>query len=218
MKRFHERDVRRFYDLLQHKSDLGLTQLNVMDDENLIGVGLFDNEDDFVAECSRYNTLGLLQAGVNPRSSHLLDNYGGLQNRIRTLFSDVVSKEDIAWVTGVVISEPGQITEAALAYQKDVSVLGDGALFFPMDREISIENGRGRPNRTARQIAEWFWGEATLSRIDLTSMVPVPGTSDPEGTWFHPRLQFRKYRPYILEGIAEAIMNTDETDDADQRG
>ena len=218
MKRFHERDVRRFYDLLQHKSDLGLTQLNVMDDENLIGVGLFDNEDDFVAECSRYNTLGLLQAGVNPRSSHLLDNYGGLQNRIRTLFSDVVSKEDIAWVTGVVISEPGQITEAALAYQKDVSVLGDGVLFFPMDREISIENGRGRPNRTARQIAEWFWGEATLSRIDLTSMVPVPGTSDPEGTWFHPRLQFRKYRPYILDGISEAIMNTDETDDADQRG
>jgi len=58
MKRFHERDVRRFYDLLQHKSGLGLTQLNVLDGENLIGVGLFDNEDDFVDECSRYNTLG----------------------------------------------------------------------------------------------------------------------------------------------------------------
>ena len=203
MKRFNERDVRRFYDLLQHKSDLGLTQLNVMDDENLIGVGLFDNEDDFVSECLRYNTLGLLQAGVNPRSSHLLDNYGGLLNRIRTLFSDVVSKEDIACVTGVVIPEPGQLTEAALAYQNDVSVLGDGALFFPMDREIAIENGR--PNRTARQIAEWFLGEATLSRIDLTSMAPIPGTADPEGTWFHPRLQFRKYRPYILDSISEAI-------------
>ena len=97
MKRFHERDVRRFYDLLQHKSDLGLTQLNVVDDENLIGVGLFDNEDDFVSECSRYNTLGLLQAGVNPRSSHLLDDYAGLQNRIRTLFSDVVSKQVLSY-------------------------------------------------------------------------------------------------------------------------
>ena len=85
--------------------------------------------------------------------------------------------------------------------------------FFSMDREIAIENGR--PNRTARQIAEWFLGEATLSRIDLSSMVSVPGTSDPEGTWFHPRLQFRKYRPYILDGISEAIVNTD---DADQRG
>ena len=203
MKRFHERDVRRFYDLLQHKSDLGLTQLNVMTDENLIGVGLFDNEDAFVSECLRYNTLGLIQAGVNPRSSHLLDQYGGLQNRIRSLFSDVVSKEDIACITSIVISEPGQLTEAALAYQNDVSVLGDGALFFPMDREIAIENDQ--PNRTARQIAEWFLGEATLSRIDLTRMVPVPGTSDPEGTWFHPRLRFRKYRPYILDGISEAI-------------
>ena len=188
MKRFHERDVRRFYDLLQHKSDLGLTQLNVLDGENLIGVGLFDNEDDFVSECSRYNTLGLLQAGVNPRSSHLLDSYGGLQNRIRTLFSDVVSKEDIACVTGVVISEPGQITEAALAYQKDISVLGDGALFFPMDREIPIENSR--PNRTARQIAEWFLGEATLSRIDLTAWFPCPVHQTLKAPGFTPACNF----------------------------
>ena len=203
MKRFHERDVRRFYDLLQHEARSGLTQLNAIDGDHLIGVGLFDNEGDFVSECLRYNTLGLLQAGVNPRASHLLDEYGGLQNRIRTLFSDIVSKRDIACVTGIVISEPGQLTEAALAYQKEVSALGDGALFFPLDEEIAIENAR--PNRTAKQIAEWFWGEATLSSVDLTCMVSVPGTSDPEGTFFHPRLQFRKYRPYILEGISAAI-------------
>lgn len=203
MRRFHERDVRRFYDLLQHGAKSGFTQINVMDEDHLIGVGLFDNEDDFVAECRRYNALGLLQAGVNPRSAQLLDEYGGLQNRIRTLFSDIVSKRDIACVTAVVISEPGQLTEAALAYQKDVSVLGDGALFFPLDGEISIE--KDRPNRTAKQIAEWFLGEATLSDIDLTHMVAVPGTADPEGTFFHPRLRFRKYRPYILEGISAAI-------------
>ena len=204
MRRFYERDVRRFYDLIQHDAKSGLTQLNAVDGDQLIGVGLFDNEDDFVAECRRYNTLGLLQAGVNPRSSDLLDEYGGLQNRIRTLFSDVVSKRDIACVTGVVISEPGQLAEAALAYQKDVSVLGDGSLFFPLDEEISIE--KDRPNRTAKQIAEWFLGEATLSDIDLTHLVAVPGTSDPQGTFFHPRLRFRKYRPYILEGISTAIL------------
>ncbi len=204
MRRFLERDVRRFYDLLQHASTFGLTQLNAMDGDHLIGIGLFDNEDDFVSECFRYNTLGLLQAGVNPRSSDLVDEYGGLQNRIRTLFSDVVLTRDIACVTGVVMSEPGQLTEAALAYEKDVSVLGAGALFFPLDREIAIE--KGRPNHTAKQIAEWFFGEATLSKIDLTCMVPVPGTSDPEGTYFSPRLRFRKYRPYILEGISDAIL------------
>lgn len=203
MRRFHERDVRRFYDLIQHDAKSGLTQLNAVDGDQLIGVGLFDNEDDFVAECRRYNTLGLLQAGVNPRSSDLLDDYGGLQNRIRTLFSDVVSKRDIACVTGVVISEPGQLAEAALAYEKDVSVLGDGSLFFPLDEEISIE--KDRPNRTAKQIAEWFLGEATLSDIDLAHLVAVPGTSDPDGTFFHPCLRFRKYRPYILEGISTAI-------------
>ena len=203
MRRFHERDVRRFYDLLQHGAKSGLTQINVMDEDHLIGVGLFDNEDDFATECRRYNTLGLLQAGVNPRSVHLLDEYGGLQNRIRTLFSDIASKRDVACVTAVVISEPGQLTDAALAYQKDVSVLGDGALFFPLDGEISIE--QDRPNRTAKRIAEWFWGEATLSYIDLAHMVAVPGTADPEGTFFHPRLRFRKYRPYILEGISAAI-------------
>lgn len=203
MRRFHEREVRRFYDLLQHEAGSGLTQINVMDEDHLIGVGLFDNEDDFVAECLRYNTLGLLQAGVNPRALRLLDEYGGLQNRIRTLFSDIVSKQDIACVTGVVISEPGQLTEAALAYRKDVSVMGDGALFFPLDEKIAIEDGR--PNRTAKQIAEWFLGEATLSSVDLTRLIPIPGTADPEGTFFHPRLRFRKYRPYVLEGIAEAI-------------
>ena len=203
MRRFHERDVRHFYDLLQHEAGSGLTQINVMDEDHLIGVGLFDNEDDFVAECLRYNALGLLQAGVNPRTLRLLDEYGGLQNRIRTLFSDIVSKRDIACVTAVVISEPGQLTEAALAYQKDVSVMGDGALFFPLDEEIAIEDGR--PNRTAKQVAEWFWGEATLSSVDLTRLIPIPGTADPEGTFFHPRLRFRKYRPYILEGISKAI-------------
>lgn len=44
-----------------------------------------------------------------------------------------------------------------------------------------------------------------MSDIDLTHMVAVPGTADPEGTFFHPRLRFRKYRPYILEGISAAI-------------
>lgn len=208
MKRFNERDVRRFYDLLQHDSELGLTQLNAMDGDNLIGVGLFDNADDFVKECNRYNTLGRLRAGVNPRSLDLLDEYGGLENRMRTLIIDVVSLKDIACVTGVVATEPGQLTEAALVYQKDVSVLDEGAFFFPMDKPIPIEDGR--PGRLAKQVAQWFFGEATLTKVDLLQMVSVPGTAHPESTWLHPRVRFRKYRPYILDSITAAIRGDED--------
>ncbi len=49
MGSFSEQDVRRHYDLLQHKPELGLTQLKALAGENIIGVGLFDNEEDFVA-------------------------------------------------------------------------------------------------------------------------------------------------------------------------
>lgn len=208
MKRFSERDVRRFYDLLQHDPKIGVTQVNVMDGDHLIGVGLFDNEDDFASECQRYNTLGLLQAGINPRSLDLLGEYGGLKNRIRSLFSDVVSLQDIAAVTGVVASAMGQITEAALVYRKDISVLGDGRLFFPLDEEIVIEDKR--PGRLAKKIAQWFFGEDTLTKVELRRMVSIPGTADPEGTWFHPRIRFRKYRPYVLDGITKAIRGEEE--------
>ena len=208
MKRFNERDIRRFYDLLQHNPESGLTQLNVIEDDHLIGVGLFDNEDDFVSECQRYNTLGLLQAGINPRSLNLLGEYSGLKNRIRSLFSDIVALKDIASVTGVVAPVIWQVTEAVMAYRKDVSVFGDGSVFFPLDVEISLEEQRPRP--MAKKIAEWFFGEATLSKVDLAEMVPVPGTEDPEGNWFHPRIRFRKYRPYYLDGISKAIRGDEE--------
>jgi len=208
MTHFKERDIRRFYDLLQHNTESGLTQLNVIEGDHLIGVGLFDNEDDFVSECERYNTLGILQAGINPRSLDLLTEYGGLKNRIRSLFIDIVNLQDIASVTGIVAPVIGQVTEAAMAYQKDVSVFGDGSVFFPLDEEIVLEEKR--PRHIARKIAEWFFGESTLSKVDLTQMISVPGTEDPDGTWFHPRIWFRKYRPYYLDGISTAICGDEE--------
>ena len=89
MSRFSERDVRRCYDLLQHGPEIGLTQLKAIESGQIIGLGLFDNEDDFVAECSRYNALGNLYVGVNPRSTDLLDQFGGLKNRIRSVWTDI---------------------------------------------------------------------------------------------------------------------------------
>lgn len=203
MKRFDEQDVRRFYDLLQHKPELGLTQLNAFDGEQLIGVGLFDNEDDFVSECERYNELGQVFAGVNPRAKRLLDEYGGLKNRMRSLFVDVVTEDDVACVTGVVVRDVGQLTDAAHHYSRDVSVLDDGRLFFPMDEPLEFQEKNHQ--RLPRLLAQWFFGEADFQNVNLMRMVAVPGTAKPDGTWWRPRVRFRKYKPFILEGISTAI-------------
>ena len=203
MKRFDERDVRRFYDLLQHKPELGLTQLSAFDGEQLIGVGLFDNEEDFVAECERYNDLGQVYAGVNPRSLSLLDAYGGLENRVRSLFADVVREDDLACATCVAVKDVGQLTDAALVYRKDVSVLDDGTWFFPLDEPLKFD--ADRPKRLRRFLARWFFGESDFQNVNLMRLVGVPGTAKEDGNWFRPRVRFRKYRPYILEGISEQI-------------
>lgn len=202
MQPFKERDVRRFYDLLQHK-DRGVTQLNALDGRNLIGVGLFDNEDDFISECRRYNELGQLYAGVNPRAVRLFDEYGGLKNRMRTLFVDVVSVSDIASVTGVVVEKTVHLTSAAQKYRRDVSRLDDGSLFFPMDAPVAIETGQHEA--VGKAVFRWFFGPSQDASVDLLQMVPVPGTARPNGTWWRPRFRLQKYRPYILEGIAGAI-------------
>jgi len=204
MRSFKEADVRRHYDLLQHTPELGLTQLNAFDESHLIGVGLFDNEDDFVSECQRYNNSGILYVGVNPRSLRLLDEFGGLKNRIRSLFQDVVKETDIDAVTGIVVSGTDGLTETARAYRKDVSVLYGNEVFFPMDKPISVsEADRGS---MIKQISDWLYGESTFSTVSLSQFVRVVGTSLPEGGLFTKRIRFQKYRPYILDGIADKIM------------
>lgn len=204
MKRFEERDVHRFYDLLQHAPEIGLTQLNVLDGDQLIGVGLFDNEADFVAECNRYNELGQIYAGVNPRTLSLLDAYGGLKNRVRSLFVDVVNDEDIACVTGIVVRDVGQLTEAAQAYMRDISVLDDGRLFFPMDKPLDFQERSRR--RLSKVLSSWFFGEPDFQSVNLVRMVAVPGTAKQDGSFFRPRVRFRKFRPFILDGISAAIL------------
>ncbi|MBT4138388.1 MAG: hypothetical protein HOE48_10750 [Candidatus Latescibacteria bacterium] len=204
MKRFEERDVSHFYDLLQHNPELGLTQLNVLDGDHLIGVGLFDNVEDFLAECKRYNGLGQIHAGVNPRSLNLLDAYGGLKNRIRSLFVDVVTDEDIACVTGIVVRDVGQLTDAAQAYMRDISVLDDGRLFFPMDNPLDFQDRSRR--KLSKLLASWVFGEADFQNVNLMRMVSVPGTAKQDSSFFRPRVRFRKFRPFILEGISEAIL------------
>ena len=207
MKRFDEKEVGRFYDLLQHKPELGLTQINASDGDHLIGVGLFDNEKDFVSECARYNGLGQIYAGVNPRSRKLLDSYGGLNNRMRSLFVDVVTEDDLACVTGVVVRDVGQLTEAAQAYERDVSILDGGGLFFAMDEPLEFQD-QDRKNLSER-LTRWFFGESDFQKVNLMRMVLVPGTAKKDGNWFRPRARFRKFRPYILEGISTAIRQQD---------
>ena len=204
MKSFDEGEVRRLYDLLQHNPDLGLTQLNVLDGDHLIGVGLFDNAEDFVSECRRYNTLGQIYAGVNPRTKKLLDQYAGLKNRLRSLFVDVVTDDDLACVTGVAVKDVGQLTEGALAFRKDVSILDDGTWFFPMDAPLNFQGQNN--NQLQKRLAEWFFGEADFQNVNLSRLMAVPGTARAGATRFRPRVRFKKYRPYILEGISTAIL------------
>ncbi len=203
MRSFDERVVRRHYDLLQHKPELGLTQLKAVDGEHIIDIGLFDNEDDFVSECRRYNELGSLYVGVNPRSLRLLDEYGGLKNRMRTLFMDVVEEGDVDYVTGVAISDMERLSEAAQKYRRDASVLFDGEIFFPMDEPISVP--RSGQQEIRQKIADWVSGGAGAEPASLMQFVRAAGTALQDGGWFRRRVKFRKYRPYILDGIASEI-------------
>ncbi|MDE3001246.1 MAG: hypothetical protein OXU79_19385 [Gemmatimonadota bacterium] len=203
MKSFSERDVRRHYDLLQHSPELGLTHLKATDGDHVIGIGLFDNEADFVSECRRYNGLGTLHVGVNPRSNRLMEDYGGLRNRMRTLFMDVVADGDIDFVTGMAVCNPDQLVRPSRQFLRDASVLADGEVFFPLDKAMpvspeSLQNVR-------RRLDVWLYGEVDSDGIDLMQFVRVAGTAAADDGWFRRRTTFKKYRPYIMEGITAGI-------------
>ncbi len=206
MSTFSETDVRHHYDLLQHTQELGLTQLKAMVGEDIIGIGLFDNEEDFVSECRRYNELGTLYAGVNPRTPRLLSDYGGLRNRMRTLFLDVVEEGDIDHVTGFTV--PGdaaeRLTSEARAFSGDVSILHDQELLFPLDEPIEARTDRQA--HIAQRIGSWVYGDGPDTPVLLMAFTRVTGTALSRRTWFRKRTKFRKYRPFILEGISSQIL------------
>ncbi|MDE2886825.1 MAG: hypothetical protein OXR72_01340 [Gemmatimonadota bacterium] len=203
MKSFSERDVRRHYDLLQHGPELGLTHLKATDGDHVIGIGLFDNEADFVSECRRYNGLGTLHVGVNPRSNRLMEDYGGLRNRMRTLFADVVAEGDIDFVTGMAVCNPDQLVRASRQFLRDASVLADGEVFFPLDKAMPVSPDS--LSKIRRRLDAWLYGEVDSNGIDLMQFVRVAGTAAADGGWFRRRTMFRKFRPYIMDGITAEI-------------
>lgn len=203
MKSFSERDVRRHYDLLQHSPEFGLTHLKATDGDQVIGIGLFDNEADFVSECRRYNGLGTLHVGVNPRSNRLMEDYGGLRNRVRTLFMDVVAEDDIDFVTGMAVSNADQLAPRSRQFLRDASVLADGEVFFPLDKAMPVSPESLQKVR--RQLDVWLYGECDSDGIDLMQFVRVAGTAAADAGWFRRRTTFRKFRPYIMDGITARI-------------
>lgn len=202
MNLFKERDVRRCYDLLQHDPDLGLTQLKAMDSEQIIGIGLFDNEDDFTAECLRYNTLGDLFVGVNPRSSGLLDQYGGLKNRMRSVFIDVTDSSDVEHITGVAIPHGASLSAQAKPFVRDTSILHDRETFFALGANVTIE--------ATERIKTWFLSRPWIT-YEPDQYIRVPGTALPNGRFFSRRAVFRRYRPYQLTEISDAIIEATES-------
>jgi len=202
MRSFSERDVRRHYDLLQHRPELGLTQLKAMEGLHLFGVGLFDNEEDFVSECRRYNGLGTLTVGVNPRGLELLDQFGGLRNRMRSLFRDVVEPAHIHWITGVAATASMPLASSALPFSGEATRLQDGEAFFALDEPISVHPEEAE--RTEGALGEWLFGERGDS-VPLIQFTQVMGAALPYGGWFRSRARFKRYRPYIQTGITESI-------------
>jgi hypothetical protein len=203
VKSFSERDVRRHFHLLQHSPELGLTQLKAMDGDHVIGIGLFDNEADFVSECRRYNGLGTLYVGVNPRSNRLLQDYSGLKNRMRTLFMDVVAEGDVDFVTGMAVFEPERLVGSVRDFVNDASVLANYEVFFPLDKAMPVSGESQQGVR--RQLDTWLYGPYDSGGIDLMQFVRVVGTAVPDGGWFKRRTVFKKFRPYIMDGITAEI-------------
>lgn len=203
MKSFSDRDVRRHYDLLQHNLELGLTELKAMDGDQIIGLGFFDNEDDFVSECKRYSQLGELYVGINPRSHRLMDNLGGLKNRMRTMFMDVAGDSDISYVTGVVGLNVSKLVKTSRRFLSDVSVFFNQEVFYPMDYPILVSSD----NREfiTQQMAKWIYGKRDSKLVSLIQFVRVMGTGFIGKKWYHSRVKFRKYRPYLIDGIASEI-------------
>ena len=214
MSSFSERDVRRHYDLLQHKPELGLTQLKAMDRDQIIGIGLFENEEDFASECLRYNGLGDLYVGVNPRTHRLLEDYGGLRNRMRTLFTDVVAAGDIDYVTGVAVTSSRDLAEGPREFAGDASVLSGREILLPLDEPIPAP--KESYSDLQRQVARWAYGDEEAGGFSLMQSVRVMGTARVGGSWLRRRGKFRNYRPYILDGISARVSGKDS--DEGERG
>jgi hypothetical protein len=200
MSLFREKDVRRCYDLLQHDSDIGLSQLLAKDAGQIIGLGLFDNEEDFVSECVRYNTLGNLYVGVNPRSVRLLDQFGGLKNRMRSVFADVSDPSMIDHITGIAVPDRIQLTSEASEYRRDVSRLHDRETFFAL--------GKSLPIGLANRFGSWILKQGGSWTYNPNQYVRVPGTALIGGGYFSRRVIFRRYRPYQLTEISEALLES----------
>lgn len=200
MNWFSERDVRRHYDLLQHTEDRDVTAILVADDDHIIGLGLFDNEDDFVSECARYNRNGVVYVGVNPRRARLLNDYGGLKNCVRTLFSDISGPEDIEYVTGVAVPGSMDLSPEMKRFAKDASVLSDGQTLFALDEALAISDAEtGERNLQSLITASSGWA------YRLLQYVPVVGTALAKPSFLKRRFGFRRYRPYFIPGLRDYL-------------
>ncbi len=166
-----------------------------MDTDQIIGTGLFDNEDDFVAECGRYNTLGDLYVGVNPRPLRLLDEYGGLKNRVRSLFVDVTTASDIDQITGVAVGAGVVLSARARGLLREASRLHDKEALFAF--------GSPLPAGKSEALKKWVTDSDFDYAID--QYVRVPGTALQNRGFLRPRVRFRQYRPYQLTEISDAI-------------
>jgi len=134
---FSEKDVRLTYQYLNHQSH-GVTEVRVIRPQGgIVGIGYFDNEDDFVAACKAHNGRANIYAGIQPRPNRFLKD---APNQVRAL-NRGATDDDIETITSVVIDidptrpkhSASTEDELALAVERGKVVSGDldGRGFVP---------------------------------------------------------------------------------------
>ena len=114
------------------------------------------------------------------------------------MFTDVTEGTEIEHVTGIAVPGSVRLSPEASKFRRETSILHDRELFFPLETSLDA--------RAAGQIARWVTGSTESWTCDVTHFVRVPGTAIQGGGFFSRRVKFRRYRPYLLAEVSEAIL------------
>ena len=204
--KFNEREVRRHYRLLRHERKEWMTEVKATIGRRTIGIGFFDNAEDFVRESYRYDGVANLYTGVNPRSMESLSKWRGLRNRIRTLFSEVASEDDVNVVTAVLAGKDTPLSINAQNHLKEVSMFSEGELFFLLDLPIPVDHENRA--RVKVSIARWLCGPTfRVPEYHLDRSVRIMGTRIVVGEEPGAVVRFKKYRPEPIRGLSRIILS-----------
>ncbi|MBN1530747.1 MAG: hypothetical protein JW895_16920, partial [Thermoleophilaceae bacterium] len=220
--------IRATYRWLAH-AEHGVSEVRVIrPGKGIVGIGFFDDEDDFVSECVRTNAAGNVYVGIQPRPRRLLDL---APNAVRPLRSGA-GRKDIEVVTATVIdldpvrpkdtaateeelAAAVEAAEAAAAWAEGAGVgrparmmSGNGAqLWFALPPIVLDDDNRDAVQANLKAFEAELRGQVESDRVkvdsihDLPRIIKVVGTVSRKGDGTVDR-PFRVSRP--LDGLSRA--------------